>query len=133
MIDDRHAELFFSPRQRVWITAFPGQKQRAKFLEVILAQVFSSIVLAFDRPKSGGGREKYTYVVLRDYAPECTRIRGADRFAFVKNGGVAVQQWSINDVRVTPLGVKQLTLIQRGDTARNLTPKGVTLTISAIS
>ena len=38
--------------------------------------------------------------MLRNDAPESTRVRRADGFAFVKDSRVAVEQWSVDDVGV---------------------------------
>src|ERR1041385_3836564 len=100
MIDHGHAELSLSPRQRIRITTLAGQKQRAKFSQIVISQVVAGVILALDGTKSCRRSEKCAHTVLRDHAPERTRIRCADWLAFVKHSRVPVQQWSIDDVRV---------------------------------
>src|SRR6185369_6655548 len=101
VIDDWHAELFLGPRERVRIATLTSEKHRAEVFQIVLSQVFTSMIFAFDGPKSSGRGEERAHIVLRDDAPERAGVRRADGFAFVKHGRVAVQQWSINDVRVT--------------------------------
>src|ERR1043165_6718340 len=99
--DDGHAELPLCPRERVRVATLAGQKQRAKLRQVVTLQILAAIVFTLDGAKRGGRGEEHADLVLRDHAPERSRIRCSDGLAFVKARRVSVGQWFINDVGVT--------------------------------
>src|SRR6185369_5296970 len=101
VIDHGHAELSLRPGQRVRIATLASQKQRAEVFQIVLPEILARVIFAFDGAKSCRRGEKHADTMLRDHAPECARIRCADRLTFVKDRGVSMQQWSIDDVGVT--------------------------------
>ncbi len=100
MVDHRHAQLRLGPEQRVGVAALAGEEQGAQRGEIVPADEGPFRVLLLDRAKGGGGGEQHRHLVLGDHSPEGARVRGANRLAFVDDGGVAVQQRRVADVAV---------------------------------
>src|SRR6185369_14733186 len=84
VIDDRHTELLLGPREGVGIATLTSEEQRAEVFQIVLSQVFTSMIFAFDSPESSGRGKERAHIVLRDHTPKRTGIRRADGFAFVK-------------------------------------------------
>ncbi len=100
VVDHRHPELVLGPVQGVGVTALSGQEQRLELREVVLADVGTVRVLPLDGAERGGGGEQGGDAVLGDHPPERSRVRGTYRLALVEDGGVAVEQRSVDDVGV---------------------------------
>ena len=100
VIDHRHFEHVFRPRERRRIGAFAGEKQRAEFRQVVLREQLALRVFFLDGAERGRRGEHRHRAVLGDNAPECAGIRRADRLALVEDRGAAVDERRVDDVAV---------------------------------
>src|SRR5512143_1790345 len=68
--------------------------------KIVFPDMFAVRVFLLDRPECRGSGDYHRDVMFRDDAPERPRIRGADGFSFIENGGTAGEEGTINDVRM---------------------------------
>ena len=83
------------------IQPFSSKKKGSQIADVILLLEFRLRVFLFHCPESGRGSEKSVHPMFIQYPPECSGIRGADRFSLIKDGAASMNQRSIDDVGVT--------------------------------
>ena len=100
VVDDRHAEQRAGPLVGVGVEPLAGEEDALERAEVVAGHQGAVGVLALDRPVGGGGGEHGLDAMVADDPPERARIGGADRFAFVENGGGAGEQGCVDDVGV---------------------------------
>jgi hypothetical protein len=91
VIDHRDFQKRFRPFQRRRIGALAGEKQGAKFCQIVLREQLSLRVFLLDGAERGWRREHGDGTVLGNDAPERAGVGRANWLALVEDRGAAVE------------------------------------------
>jgi hypothetical protein len=92
VVNNGHFQLLLRPQERVRVAPLASKEESAETAQIVLANVSTLGVFAFDRPERRRGRKENAHSVLGDNPPESAGVGSTHRITLVKHGRSPVEK-----------------------------------------